>query len=133
MLYNILSIRAIQIGVAFFLLIVGGSLLYSWHIHHTTNAELVETQQLLKHREDRNAARPAPIDFITPGSLITMPAETEAPQTITEATAIKSPENAIDFGDADIEMILDEIVGAETEIIQESSQYPEVPPVFHLA
>lgn len=130
MLYDILSMRAIRVGIAFFFLVVGGSLLYSWYVHHTTNAELAETQQLLKHREDQNAARTAPIDFTPPGDPIATSEETRASQTMAEATAIEATENEIDFGDADIEMILDEIGGAEPEIIEESSEYPEVPPGF---
>ena len=37
--------RAIFIGVVFFVLVVGGSLLYSWHVHRTTDAELAETRR----------------------------------------------------------------------------------------
>ena len=36
--------RAILVGLVFFLLVVGGSLLYSWHVHRTTDTELAETQ-----------------------------------------------------------------------------------------
>ena len=130
MLYNILSIRAIQIGVAFFLLVVGGSLLYSWYIHHTTNAELAETQQLLKHREDQNAVRTDPIGFTTPGDPITTPEEADAPQTMAEARAIEAPEDAVDFADAETEIIEDNSDDAETEMLQQSSEYPQVPPGF---
>ena len=37
--------RAILVGLVFFVLVVGGSLLYSWHAHRTTDAELAETQR----------------------------------------------------------------------------------------
>lgn len=94
MLYNILSIRVIQIGIAFFVLVVGGSLLYSWHIHHTTNAELAETQQLLKHRESQNAARTAPVDFATPGDPIATPEDTEQQMSEETDAAIDDSESA---------------------------------------
>ena len=128
MFYHLLSTRAIQIGIVFFVLVVGGSLLYSWHVHHTTNAELAATPQLVQPSD--------PIEFATPEKLISTPEETEAPQPTAEATAIRPLEtdadfgDDVDFGDAEIEMILDEIIGAEPEIIPESSKYPEVPPGF---
>ncbi len=130
MFYNIFSMRAIQVGIVFFLIVVGGSLLYSWHIHHTTNAELAETPQHLKHREDQNVARTDPVDLTTPEAPITTTQDTDAPETMADATAVEAPENYTDFADADIEMILDEIIGADPEIIPESSEYPEVPPGF---
>ena len=39
------SSRLILAGLVFFVLIVGGSLLYSWHVHRTTDAEIAETQR----------------------------------------------------------------------------------------
>ena len=59
MLYNILSMRAIQVGLAFFLLLVAGSLLYTWHVQHTTAAELAETQRRQQRYENHNAPRTA--------------------------------------------------------------------------
>ena len=35
MLGNLISNRGIRAGLVFFVLIVGGSLLYSWYIHRT--------------------------------------------------------------------------------------------------
>ena len=93
MFYNILSMRVIQVGVAFFLLVVGGSLLYSWHIRHTTNAELAERQQLLKHREDQNAARTASVDFVTPGAPIATSEETEQQMSAETDAAINDSGN----------------------------------------
>lgn len=50
MLYNIFSMRAIQVGVAFFLMVVGGSLLYSWYVHHTTE-DVLARHNLTQHAE----------------------------------------------------------------------------------
>ncbi len=40
MFADLCATRAIQAGLVFFLLVVGRSLLYSWHVHRTTDAEL---------------------------------------------------------------------------------------------
>ena len=87
MLYDILSMRSIQVGVAFFLLVVGGSLLYSWHIHDTTEAALAETQQYLKDHENQNATRLSAVGFEPPIGLIATSEDT-APQRSEVAEAV---------------------------------------------
>ena len=54
MFYNLLSMRPIQVGILFFVLIVGGSLLYSWHAEQTTKAELAETRRMQHPSESLN-------------------------------------------------------------------------------
>lgn len=60
MLRDLLSSRWFQGGFAFFVLCVGGSLLYSWHVQRTTAAEMERhdqfTQGLEKPSEPRRAA-----------------------------------------------------------------------------
>ena len=119
MFRDLLSSRLIQAGLAFFVLVVGGSLLYSWHIHHTmhhtTEIQLAETQQVLKHHENQNAARTGPIDFATLGDLIPTSEETEASQTMAETTdaAIDGSESFDEFFagalPADVESLPDEV------------------------
>ena len=46
--------RTIFAGLVFFVLVVGGSLLYSWHAHRTTDAELAETQRKVQQLEKKN-------------------------------------------------------------------------------
>ncbi len=46
--------RAIFIGIVFFVLVVGGSLLYSWHVHRTTDAEVAETQRKVQPLKNKN-------------------------------------------------------------------------------
>ena len=46
--------RAILVGLVFFVLVVGGSLLYSWHVHRTTDAEVAETQRKVQPLENKN-------------------------------------------------------------------------------
>ena len=48
------SSRVIFIGLVFFVLVVGGSLLYSWHVHRTTDAELAETQRKVQPLKNKN-------------------------------------------------------------------------------
>ena len=130
MFYNLLSNRAIQVGILFFVLVVGGSLLYSWHVQQTTKAELAETRRMQHPSENRNVAGPDRMDFAPTEAGLSPSEETDDRQPMAEATAIEAPETDVDFADADMEMILDEIFGAETEIIPESPEYPEVPPGF---
>ena len=49
MFRNGLSNRAILGGIIFFVAIVSASLLYSWHIHNTSKAELELTKQHVQH------------------------------------------------------------------------------------
>lgn len=48
--------RAIFIGVVFFVVVVGGSSLYSWHVHRTTDAELSETRRKVQPLKNAKAA-----------------------------------------------------------------------------
>ena len=49
--------RAFLGGLVFFVLIVGGSLLYSWHVHRTTDTEIAETQRKVQPLENKNETR----------------------------------------------------------------------------
>ena len=53
------SSRVIFIGLVFFVLVVGGSLLYSWHVHRTTDAEVAETQRKVQPLKNDKEARTA--------------------------------------------------------------------------
>ena len=88
MFYNLLSNRAIQVGILFFVLVVGGSLLYSWHAEQTTKAELAERLPIQQHTETLNAARTAPLDVATPGEVIPTPEDTEPQMSAATDTAI---------------------------------------------
>lgn len=61
MLRSILSgSRAIFTGVVFFVLVVAGTQLYSWHFHRQSEAELRWTQQQLENNKVRTAAMEKP-------------------------------------------------------------------------
>ncbi len=56
MLRYVFSRRAFFVAIAFFLLVVGGSLLYSWDIRRSTESELGQTLKIKQHPENQNAA-----------------------------------------------------------------------------
>ena len=62
--------RTLLVGVVFFFLVVGGSLLYSWHVRRTTESELAETRQAPQLPKNDKATRTStdtldtsPVDF----------------------------------------------------------------------
>lgn len=59
MLRDLLSSRLIQAGLAFFVICIAGSLLYSWHIRHPTEKEMAQHNRFLQGSgEKQNATRP---------------------------------------------------------------------------
>ena len=54
MLRDLLSVRVVLAVLVFFVLVVGGSLFYSWHVHRTIDAELAETQRKVQPLENKN-------------------------------------------------------------------------------
>lgn len=59
MFRDILSSRAIQVGIAFFVLVVGGSLLYSWHADRNDQEKLARTDQFLQQLKDKKETHTA--------------------------------------------------------------------------
>ena len=55
MLYSLLSSRWLQLGLLFFVVVVGGSQLYSWHEGRQTALELAEHARFLKSLKARQA------------------------------------------------------------------------------
>lgn len=53
MLNNILSSRTIIAGLAFFVLMVAGSLLYNWHVQHSSQKDLDRTKQIAQQLQNR--------------------------------------------------------------------------------
>ncbi len=54
MFKDLLSSRWIQGGLVFFVVVLSGSLLYSWHVRRTTEAELERHAQFLQGPENKN-------------------------------------------------------------------------------
>lgn len=59
MLRDLLSSRWFQGGLAFFVLVVGGSLLYSWHVLRTTESDMKRHDRFSQGLEKQNRTRPA--------------------------------------------------------------------------
>lgn len=132
MFRNILSSRAIFAGLVFFVLVVGGSLLYSWHVHRTTEAEVAETQRKVQPLENKNETRSAEdttdtstVDF----ELAETPPETDDLQ-VSDDTEVSLINEASEFTNVVDAFLPDDFVSEDTEMIEESNEYPEVPPDF---
>lgn len=102
MLWGLLSSRWIQVGIVFFVLCVGGSLLYSWHVKRTIAAEMVQAKQAMQARENRYKTRMAkktnvPTETNSPG-FVGVPKESDETQNKLEITATQTSPNA-DKGD----------------------------------
>ena len=131
--------RAIFIGVLFFVLVVGGSLLYSWHVHHTTDAELAETRRKVQPLKNDKAARTTAntvdtrtVDF---GHAET-PLETGETQPMSDDTSVSSIDETSDGLDLSDAFLSDDFV-SEEEIAEDVpvspygfGPYPEVPDGF---
>ena len=127
--------RAIFIGLVFFVLVVGGSLLYSWRVHRTTDAEVAETQrkvQLLKNKNETHTTadttNTSTVDF-RPAET---PLETDDAQRYedTDVSPIDETSEVLDMADA---FLPDDFV-SEEEIAEDVpvspfgfGPYPELP------
>ncbi len=137
MFRDILSgFQAIFIGLVFFVIVVGGSWLYSWHIDRTTDAELAQSNALLRQHENknepRNAADPvdtSTVDFEQAGTDLKTD-ETQPMSDDTDVLPIDETSEVLDLSDA---FLPDDFVSEEelTEDVPVSpfgfGPYPEVP------
>lgn len=76
MVRDLLSNRWFQVGFVFILLIIGGSLLYSWHIQRTTEREMERHDRFVAGQEKQNETSPVETvkvqpDRETPGFVFT--------------------------------------------------------------
>ena len=134
MLRDLLSSRWFQGGFAFFVLVVGSSLLYSWHVQRTTEAELARHDRFTQGLEKPSDARPAqevnvPTENETPG-LVNTPDENTDTQMSDETEALPNETELLDLADA---FLPDDVVSEEApaEDVQVSrfglGPYPEIP------
>ncbi|MCG9131236.1 hypothetical protein J5I95_06090 [Candidatus Poribacteria bacterium] len=64
MFRGLLSNRLIQVGLVFFVVVVSGSLLYSWQTRRATVAEFIQTDAVLHEaRSEQNTVNTSPVDF----------------------------------------------------------------------
>ena len=129
MFRDLLSSRWFQGGFAFFVLCVGGSLLYSWHVQRTTEAELGKRPQPVVSIENRSpSTNTAPVDFQTEGVVNTPGENTNTP--ISEST--EALPNETEFADMADAFLPDDDVSADALDPSKMSRfglgpYPEIP------
>lgn len=131
---DLLSSRWFQAGIAFFVLCVGGSLLYSWHVQRTTENEFGKgPQPVVSPVENKTETNTAPIDFQTEGVVNTPEENTDT--RMPEAT--EALENETEFADI-ADAFLPDDMGSEEEAPAEDvpvspfgfGAYPEIPADF---
>ncbi len=66
MLRHVFSSRTTLAALVFFMLVVGGSLLYSWHILRTTESDLEQGHQILQQPENSESKTDTPIGQAAP-------------------------------------------------------------------
>ena len=126
----LLSSRWFQGGFAFFVLCVGGSLLYSRHVHRTTEAEFGKRPQPVVSIENRSpSTNTAPVDFQTEGVTNTPEKNTDPP--MSNATeALPNETETFDVADAFLpdDMVSEEASAEEVPVSPFGfGPYPEVP------
>ncbi len=136
MFRDLLSSRALHVGFVLFVLIVGGTQLYSWHVRRGIKADEARTQQFLQQREIKKETRTAqdagvPTDTETLGET-EMPLETDGRQPISDDTAALPRDAASDIDEvADAFLPDDVVLEAESTEVPVSpfgfGPYPEVP------
>ena len=132
MFRDLLSSRLIQGGLVFFVIVVGGSLLYSWHVQRTTDADLAKRPQPvvspLKNRSP--STNTAPVDFQTEGVVNTPEENADTPMS-EETEALPNETETLDLTDAFLpdDMVSEEEAPAEEVPVSPFGfgPYPEIP------
>ena len=130
MLRDLLSSRWFQGGFAFFVLCVGGSLFYSWHVRWTTEAELGKRPQPVVSIENKSSTNTAPVDFQTEGITNTPKETMNTP--MSESTEAETRDET-EFADIVDAFLPDDFVSAEAPAEEVAvspfgfGPYPEVP------
>lgn len=137
MFRDLLSSRLIQAGLLFFVIVVGGSLLYSGHIKRATKKEMAGHDRFLQGLEKPNETRPSEtVNGATEIKLLdlvnTPEAATDPP--MPESTQVSS--NEIEFVDILLDDVVLEEVAPEIDVPVSPfgfGPYPEVPADYPLA
>ena len=135
MFRDLLSSRWFQGGFAFFVLVVGSSLLYSWHVQRTTEAEFARHDRFRQGLQNQTETRTAEevnvlTENETPG-LVNTPDETTDTPMSDETGALPNETELLDIADA---FLPDDFVSEEEAPAEEVAvspfgfgPYPEVP------
>ena len=124
---SMISSRLIQAGIAFFVLVVGGSLLYAWHLRRTTDAEFATPDKRQQRAEEPQDVRsPEPVletDAVEsePAAIEVVPDDKEA----LPADAVSEVADPADVGSPEAEAIA---VDGDVPVSPYGfGPYPEVP------
>lgn len=109
MFRELLSSRLIQGALVFFVLVVGGSLLYRWRVHHTTIQVLGPIPQSMVSPTENTV----PVDFQTEGVTNTSDETTETPMTETTEALPNKDDALADAFLPDVEATHEEITAEE--------------------
>ncbi len=121
MFRNLLSSRLIQAGLAFFVIVVGGILLYSWHAQRTTENEFGKRPQAVSLIENKQATSTAPVDVQTEGVVNTPEENTDIETMVEETEALEN--ETFDLADT----FLPDDMGSEEKV---PADFPETPEGF---
>ncbi len=131
---DLLSSRAIQVGLVFFVLVVSGSLLYSWHVQRNTAAEWSRTPLAVESLENEKETSTARVVLETPEVRDTPEANEDTQSMFDETAAVPNETENLDITDA---FLPDEIVSEETQVFEDVpvspfgfGAYPEIPADF---
>ena len=129
----LLSSRLIQAGLVFFVLAVGGSLLYSWHSEHSTESGIELHFRLLQECKDKNEPRPAEMVGVPTESpsFVDTPEENAGTPMSSETEVLPNEIKNLDITDA---FLQDDLVSEEEAPAEEVAVspfgfglYPEIP------
>ena len=130
MFRNILSSRLIQVGLVFFVVIVGGSWLYSWHVHRTTDTEFTRTDVALHEtRSEQNTVDTSTVDFQQTGTDLETD-ETQPMSNDTDASPIDETSEVLDMADAFLpdDFVSEEVPAEEVPVSPYGfGPFPEIP------
>lgn len=128
MLRDLLSSRWLQGGLVFFLLCVGGSLLYSWHVHRTTTAEFGKRPQPVSSIENKQTTSTAPVDFQTE-DVVNTPDETTDTQKSEASEVLRNDTDDIADAFEPDDFVAEEEAPAEDVAVSPYGfgPYPELP------
>ena len=123
MLGDLLSNRAILTGLIFFVVVVSGSLLYSWHVQRATEAELARTDVMLQQLKNKKETH-----IVQTAQDVGVPSETE---TLGEFDSLIETDRPQASEEVEVLPPLDELTGAflPDDFTIEDAEEPEDVPV----
>ena len=134
MIRDFLLSRAIQLGLAFFVVVTTGSLFYNWHVRRTIEAESAISNKLTQYSENQYKTRPTQntVDTSTVGSEeVEKPFEKDNTQVGSDKTAASIDDKTDSVAKTDTPLQDDLISEEELAEVPVSpfgfGPYPEVP------